>query len=304
MIAKLDPNTIRLVPFEADHLPAFTAWFSALPGNAAWTEEWVRMKTLADETYDPGLMVTAETEGEPVGFIIGNVANDVGWIRTFIVRPDRRRQGVGTLLFDTVEQRLRERGITEVNVGWALPRYLLPGVDITYTSAIVFLDRRGYETNRETRVNMDVVLTGRAFETAGTETELRRQGVTVRRAVPGDRDEITALCHAEGYHGWANETGLALDLARVPVFIAVSSGRIRAFATHSLCGPIHFGPMLTAAELRGLGIGSVLLKRCLQDWQHDGVERCEITWAGPLTFYARSVGATMGRAFWTFHRSL
>jgi hypothetical protein len=62
--------------------------------------------------------------------------------------------------------------------------------------------------------------------------------------------------------------------------------------------------MLTASDLRGLGIGSVLLKCCLQDWQRAGMEKCEIMWAGPLSFYARSVGATMGRAFWTFHKTI
>jgi len=62
--------------------------------------------------------------------------------------------------------------------------------------------------------------------------------------------------------------------------------------------------MLTAADLRGLGIGSVLLKRCLQDWERAGVSRCEIVWAGPISFYARSVGATLGRAFWAFRKSL
>ncbi len=298
------PATLKVVPFGPAHLPAFTAWFAALPGNEAWTEPWVRFKTLEDDTYDPELMITAEADGEPVGFLIGNVANDVGWIRSFIVHPALRRQGIGTLLFDAVEQRLRERGITDINVGWALPRYLLPGIDVTYTPAIIFLDHRGYQTNRETRVNMDVVLAGRDFGTAEAEARLEGLGVAVRRATPEDRDQIEALCHAEGYSGWAAETGLALEMTRIPVFVAVASNKVRAFAAHSLGGPIHFGPMLTAADLRGLGIGSVLLKRCLQDWQRDGVERCEISWAGPLAFYAHSVGATMGRAFWTFHRSL
>jgi hypothetical protein len=62
--------------------------------------------------------------------------------------------------------------------------------------------------------------------------------------------------------------------------------------------------MLTSAGLRGQGIGTVLLKRCLQDWQRAGLGRCEILWAGPLAFYARSIGATMGRAFWAWHKSL
>ena len=295
---------MQVVPFTAAHLPAFTRWFNALPNNNVWTEAWVRTKTLEDETHDPALMVAGEVDGEAVGFVIGNVADGAGWIRAFVVHPRFRHQGVGTALFDVVEGAFRERGVTEVNAGWALPRYLLPGIDVAYTSAIVFLDDRGYQTSRETRVNMDVVLLGRDFDTTEQEKRLLGQGIAVRRAESGDSAEIAALCHAEGHDGWAAETGLAIERKPAPVFVATVSSSIRAFATHSLCGPIHFGPMLTATELRGLGIGTVLLKRCLQDWQRDGVERCEITWAGPVSFYARTVGATMGRAFWAFNKSL
>ena len=298
------PDPVRVVPFEARHLPAFAAWFSALPDNAPWSEAWVRYKTLDDATYDPALMVAAEIDGEPAGFLIGNVADEKGWVRAFIVAPERRRQGLGTLLFDAVERTLRERGIAEIEVGWALPRYFLPGIDLACTPAIVFLDQRGYETSRETRVNMDVALTGRDFDTSADEARLSGLGIQVRRARSEDREAIEALCFSEGHRGWAVETGMALAMAPVPVFVACAQGSIRGFATHSLCGPVQFGPMLTATDLRGMGIGTVLLKRCLQDWQRAGIARCEIVWAGPLSFYARTVGATVGRAFWTFHKTL
>lgn len=300
----------NIVPFEDPHLPAFTAWFNALPHNDLWSEAWIRYKSLEDETYDPDLMMAATQDGEPVGFLLGSMAEDKGWIRAFIVHPERRRRGIGTAMFDAVERRFAERGVKTVHVGWALPRYLLPGVDITYTAAIVFLDQRGYQTNRETRNNMDVTLTGRDFDTADDEARLADRGIAVRRAVAEDREAIVALCERFGHHGWAIETTLALAGpptladAPAPVFIALQNGEICAFATHSICGPVHFGPMLTAPELRGLGIGTILLKRCLQDWQRAGVPRCEITWAGPLSFYARTVGATMGKAFWAFEKEL
>jgi GNAT superfamily N-acetyltransferase len=300
----LSPDLVRIVPFEARHLPAFAVWFGALPNNAAWSEAWVRYKTLDDETYDPALMIAAEIDGEPAGFLIGNIADEKGWVRAFIVAPERRRQGLGTLLFDAVERVLRERGIAEIEVGWALPRYFLPGIDLACTPAIVFLDRRGYETTRETRVNMDVVLTGRDFDTSAAEARLREHGIEVWRARREDYDGIEALCISEGYQGWAAETAIALAMVPVPVFVACAEGRVRGFATHSLAGPVQFGPMLTAMDLRGMGIGTVLLKRCLQDWQREGIARCEIVWAGPLSFYTRTVGATVGRAFWTFHKTL
>lgn len=294
----------RIVPFGQEHVPAFTAWFNALGHNDLWTEDWVREKSLEDETYDPALMLVAEVGGEPVGFLLGSVANGAGWIRAFVVREDVRGRGIGTLLFDTIEARFREREIADVTVGWALPLYFLPGIDVTYTDAIVFLDRRGYETDRVARVNMDVALTGRDFGTNDDVARLHKAGIVTRRARVEDREAVAELCLSHGHDGWATETGLALQKTPVPVFVAEKDGKICAFATHSICGPVHFGPMLTHHDLRGMGIGSVLLKHCLQDWQDAGVDQCEITWAGPLTFYARTVGATMGKAFWSFHKAL
>jgi GNAT superfamily N-acetyltransferase len=249
-------------------------------------------------------MFAVEQGGDPVGFLLGSIVNETGWVFSFLVRPDRQRRGIGTLMFATIEHAFSERAIHEINVGWAPLRYFLPGIDIRYTAAITFLDRHGYETKRETRVNMDVQLAGRSFDTSGSEARLRSRGIAVRRGQPTDRPGITCLCEAYGNPIWGIETGRALDRDPITMFVAEHMNEICAFAVYGIGGPLFFGPMLTAIDRRGIGIGSVLLKRCLQDWQHAGAERCEILWAGPLSYYARSVGATMGRAFWTFHKSL
>jgi mycothiol synthase len=299
-----------IIPFAEKHLPTFTAWFNALPNNRVWTESSIRRRTLEDPVYDLELMFAVVELGDPVGFMLGSTREDRGWVRAFLVRPDKRRRGIGTLMFDVIERRLAERGISEVHAGWALPSYFLPGIDIKYTSAIVFLEQRGYHTSREARVNMDVIIAGRDWGTEQAEDQLEQRGIRVRRAQPEDEPGITRLCERHGHNGWAVETGMALQERPVTVFVAEldslagTQDSIQAFATHSVSGPVHFGPMLTAAGLRGQGVGTVLLKRCLQDWQQAGVSQCEIVWAGPLSFYARTVGATIGRAFWAFEKSL
>jgi mycothiol synthase len=296
--------TRRIVPFTQAHVPTFTTWLNALPNNDVWTEESVRDKSIHDQAYDPALMFAVEQEGEPVGFLLGSIVNETGWIFAFLVHPDHQRRGIGTAMFDAIECAFAERAITEINVGWAPLKYFLPGIDISNTSAIVFLDGHGYETKRETRVNMDVQLAGRGFDTSDSKAQLRAHGIVVRRGQSTDRPGITRLCEAHGNPIWGIEAGRGLDHVPSTVFVAEHMHKICAFAVYGIGGPLFFGPMLTAADRRGMGIGSVLLKHCLQEWQQAGVERCEILWAGPLSFYARSVGATLGRAFWTFHKSL
>ena len=293
-----------IVPFDESHIHLFTSWFNALPRNNVWTDAWTRSRSIDDASYRPDLMIAALQGEEPVGFLLGSIAEGKGWIKAFLVRPDRQRQGICAAMFEHIERAFEEQGVQEIIVGWAPPRYLLPGVDISYTSAIVFLDRRGYQTTRETRVNKDVVIRDRDWSTADQENRLLEQGFTIRRGRAEDQSGLRHLCETHNSLVWAIETEMALQRDPITLFVAEQEGTICAFAAHSVAGPIHFGPMLTAPHLRGAGIGSVLLKRCLRDWQNAGCERCEIVWAGPLSFYARTVGATMGRAFWVYGKSL
>lgn len=295
---------MKIVPFARSHVSAFTAWFNQLPNNDIWTEDCVQSRSVDDDGYDPELMICAQERGEPAGFLLGSVWEQTGWVKAFLVRPDRQRQGIGTAMFRAAEQAFGARDIQEITVGYAPPRYFTPGVDIAYTPAVVFLDGLGYQTSREARVNMDVALTGRDLSTLDQEAHLTELGIAIRRASPADGVSIAEMCETHGHRNWVIETQMSLEKRPPTMFVAVRSGTICGFAAHSVGGPIYFGPMLTAVHLRGQGIGTVLLKRCLQDWQRAGLERCEILWAGPLAFYARSVGATMGRAFWVWHKSL
>ena len=133
-------STSRIVAFSQSHVAPFCEQFNALPGNNLWNESSVSLRTIHDPAYDPQLMVVLEQDAIPVAFLLANIADDTGWIRAFLVHPDLRRTGIGTIMFDTIEERLVQRGIKEVNAGWARPNYFLPGIDINYTPAIVFLD--------------------------------------------------------------------------------------------------------------------------------------------------------------------
>jgi GNAT superfamily N-acetyltransferase len=70
--------------------------------------------------------------------------------------------------------------------------------------------------------------------------------------------------------------------------------RVCGFAAHSVSGSGEFGPLLTAASLRGRGIGAVLLKRCVVDLQRQGHRRAEIIWAGPISLLRQGRGRSRG----------
>jgi hypothetical protein len=61
--------------------------------------------------------------------------------------------------------------------------------------------------------------------------------------------------------------------------------------------------MGTGGELRKLGIGGVLLRRCLNDMRELGhVRTAQIGWVGPIPFYARTVDAYVERVYWMYRR--
>jgi predicted N-acetyltransferase YhbS len=64
------------------------------------------------------------------------------------------------------------------------------------------------------------------------------------------------------------------------------------------------GPMGVAAPARQVGLGTVLLKRCLRDMRDAGHDLGEILSVGPIPFYAKTVGASISRVAYRYSKPL
>jgi ribosomal-protein-alanine N-acetyltransferase len=78
--------------------------------------------------------IVAEREGRIVGFILADRNKSRGHVITIDVHPDHRRLGLATILMHTIEQRLRECGVTEVRLE----------VAVDNAPALAFYKRHGY----------------------------------------------------------------------------------------------------------------------------------------------------------------
>jgi predicted N-acetyltransferase YhbS len=87
----------------------------------------LRTELRAQLADDNRFCVGTETEGEIVGFIIGDErswefgsSEQVGWIRILGVHPNFQSRGIGRLLGDEILQRFEEAGVERVRtiVGW------------------------------------------------------------------------------------------------------------------------------------------------------------------------------------------
>ena len=84
---------------------------------------------------DPDLFLLAEEDGEVIGAVLGGFDGRRGLVYHLAVAEEHRKQGVGVLLMDNLERRLRAKG--------CIRSYLL----VTYNNAeaIEFYEKHGWQ---------------------------------------------------------------------------------------------------------------------------------------------------------------
>jgi ribosomal protein S18 acetylase RimI-like enzyme len=121
---------------------------------------------------------------------------------------------------------------------------------------------------------------------------LAANGVVVRRALPPEMATICAWIGPRFGAGWVSEATVALCRQPTSCFIAVQGPTLVGFACYDATARGFFGPTGVDEAMRGRGAGHALLLACLNDMRAQGYGYAIIGGAGPMDFYARSVGAT------------
>lgn len=122
---------------------------------------------------------------------------------------------------------------------------------------------------------------------------LKEEGITIRAAMPYERDQVVAWVRATFGNGWANECKVAFTNQPVSCFIATENGTIIGFGCHECTCKDYFGPAGVTEQKRGHGIGEALLLSCLHAMAANGYAYAIIGGVGPADFYAKAVGATI-----------
>jgi predicted N-acetyltransferase YhbS len=251
-----------------------------------------------------------------VGVALGSLASQdptVGHVDLFAVHPRQRGRGLGRALLTAVEAALATAGATQVRLAGNPPYYAWPGIDVRYTPAICTALALGYRQDG-TAWNMTVDLTDRSSPalrpTAAAEERLAARGVTVRRAGPADVAAVVAFARQTFGGSWDAEVAHSIGRTGAGCHVAVGTPadggepKLLGFAAYGSSRPSWFGPMGTAPTAQGLGIGGVLLRRCLRDQYEAGHRRVQIGWVGPVPFYARGAGARIERVFLQYRKQL
>lgn len=248
----------------------------------------------------------AEVKHRPVGMMqhVVRRSEEKAWLGIFAVETARRRQSIASQLYKAVSASWSERRVRTADVMTLPTNYLVPGVDPRYTPACCFVESLGF-VQRAAKANMRAYLDD-DFNTLREEDQLRRLGFEFRRAEHRDMNIMERFFAKNFGEGWLAEVRLAMRQQPPSVHVAVVGAEVIAFAAHSTMNQEwgNFGPMGTADEARGLGLGEILLRRCMADLQAAGHKTAVIPWIGPYGFYSRLLNCHIDRVFWQYRLEL
>ncbi|WP_327006702.1 GNAT family N-acetyltransferase [Dactylosporangium sp. NBC_01737] len=273
-----------------------------LPEDAVEAGALVRRLAAPPEGRVTVRLAELDADGAVAGVVLGSISDAdplLGHVELLAVRPDQKRKGIGRALLAAAERRLADLGAQRVRIGGNPPCYVWPGIDVRYTPAVCLAQAAGYERT-DTAWNMTADLTRTSPAATADEERLDGAGVKVMRAGPGTPEWVRGIWG----NGWAWEVAQSLGRDGAGCWVAVRDGEILGFAAYGANRPSWFGPMGTAPSAEGLGVGRVLLRRCLADQVADGHRTAQIGWAGPIAFYSKTVGARLERIFWIYTKQL
>jgi mycothiol synthase len=255
------------------------------------------------------LGLVAEASGRLAAICFGGVQDRagavIGGIDLLAVQPQSQGRGIGLALLTEMEKQLVARGATELRLGYSPPIYLWPGIDARYTAMTCLAERAGYERFAE-GVDLVTNLSVLPLDTAADERRLATAGIAVRRARPAEASAVVDWLRRGpwGRSFWPGEAAVAMAANPPTCHVAGTEAGYVGFACHGVNRAGWFGPMGTLDEYRRQGIGKVLLLRCLADMAEAGRKTAQISWAGPVRYYSRAVGARVDRVYWAYRKRL
>ena len=254
-----------------------------------------RTQVVLDYNFQPANLLLAFEGDNLQGFVLSvfrrvpllweSLDERTAWITAFGVGRESRRRGIANALFQVVEQHMRERGCTSLQISPYTPNYFTPGVDnAAYAEALAFLQSRGYQIiDRPVSMQIDLLNFQIHVNVRQTQYTLEQQQEIRVCEVRGE--DLPGLTHMIGEHFGAEWLRHArqylLELMQkgsqdIGFFVAVQNGQVVGYCQFK---KERFGPFGVHPEFRNLGLGAVLLNQCLEAMKARGYHVAWFLWA-------------------------
>jgi mycothiol synthase len=316
-------SAVTIRPFAPKDLaPVVALWNRCLPKDPLSVERFWRLFVLDPNFDTAGFLIVVTESGGVVGALqamtrkvpLGSLGTqpETGWLTTFFVHPDYRRQGIGSRLLDAGLAHLRTAGRQKVLCNGYAPYYIFPGVDVEYEAAHHFLARHGFTSVSEPvamGMTLENVVTTENVHAKGN--ALAAEGIVVRMFHLGDTLPLLDFAETHFPH-WRPSVLEGLQQGNTEIVLAEDNGEIVAFAQwenphndppHGASG--RFGPFGVHPDRRSGGIGAVVFYYLIERVKAKGSRYLWFGWAGGrnLSFYERA-GCVVTRRFRLYQRSL
>lgn len=123
------------------------------------------------------------------------------------------------------------------------------------------------------------------------EARVRAAGITVRRALPPEREIVLEWIRVRFSTFWVSEAALYLSQHPTTIFLAIRSNDLLGFACYDGTAKGFFGPTGVDEAERGKGIGEALLITALRGLREAGYGYAVIGDPGPVEFYRKRLDA-------------
>ncbi len=294
--------------YQPEELAELAEFLNANLDYDSMSESLLKEKLEGDPVWEPEKALICHDGKKIIGFMQG-VIRDIrgkryGYIKLMAVEKSYRRKGVAKMLYEHLERSFKSDKVDVVRIYDVPMNYFMPGIDPRYTEALCFAIRMGFKRFGDAN-NMVVNLGAFDWDTAEEEKALKIHGIEVKRADVHEKQSVLEFVKEE-WALWTHEIEMAFIDDPPSVHVASLHRVIKAFSAHNgnNKGTGWFGPMGTHPDLRGQGIGGILLKRCLKDMKQMGQKTAIIPWVDPIDFYAHSVNARVDRVFWRYEKLL
>jgi GNAT superfamily N-acetyltransferase len=250
-------------------------------------------RIIYDVNFDPGKLLIAEQDGTALGFVyatmrrfpdeVAGIQSEQGWIVAFGVESSARRKGVGKILLDSIEEKLRKEGAKKIDVGPYPNNYISPGIDKSvYSSGVEFFLANGYQKTSECCA---MHLNLRGYETPAKYVEKKKalEGEGYRFKPYEAADAVSLFAFArESFPAWLPNLRTSILAGRAEKTLIVAqeaSGATVGFVLRAMDGtPERFGPFATKPSLQGKGIGTVLFHEMMESMVRERIFYTYFLW--------------------------
>jgi hypothetical protein len=125
------------------------------------------------------------------------------------------------------------------------------------------------------------------------EENMKKEKIVIRRPLAAEKSLVVTWVKEQFGDGWASETEVTFSYQPITSFIAVRKDTILGFACYDSAYRNFFGPTGVDESVRGLGIGKILLLKCLYGMKEQGYAYGIIGGVGPASFYEKVCNAVL-----------